>query len=273
MCIRTVILLALASLAGCVLRAGPPPTATLIPSPTVPPAPTAAPESDGWLTLAPGLEQRLYRPDGNVLGQLYVVRIDPVRYQFRAHYRPGAPLTLNGWRSELPDAVGFVNANFFTPEHTLLGMLVADGVVYGQSFQNRGGTFLVQNGQARLRSNLWEPYAGESYEQAVQAFPMLVLNGQTAYESSIGQEQVSRRTVVALDQQGRVLLMVTPLIGLTLETLSNYLPTTDMGIVDALNLDGGGSTLLYVYAPGGSPPQSLPSFDPVPAVLAVYPRN
>ncbi len=238
-----------------------PPTATAIP-------PTPTVDSSGWRIFAPGLEQRSYRPDGNLLGELYVLRIDPVLYIFRAHYRPGAPLNLSGWQSELSGAAAFVNANFFDLQGNVLGMLVSDGVIHGESLANRGGTFLVLNGQPRLRSNIYEPYAGEPYEQAVQAFPMLTLSGQAVYAPA-RQEPVSRRTVVAQDQQGRVLLMVTPLFGLSLEALSAYLPTTDMGIVDALNLDGGGSTMLYVNA---SPAVRLPSLDPVPAVLAVYSR-
>ena len=38
--------------------------------------------------------------------------------------------------------------------------------------------------------------------------------------------------------------MVTSLSGLTLLDLAEYLPTTDMNLVDALNLDGGGSSML-----------------------------
>lgn len=244
---------------GCVM-------ATRMPAPAAASTPTA--EATGWRVIAPGLEQRSDRPDGNLLGELYVLRIDPNLYSFRAHYRPGAPLNLSGWQSELSGAMAFVNANFFDAQGNILGMLVADGVVHGQSFTNRGGTFLVLNSQSRLRSNIYEPYAGEPYEQAVQAFPMLLLSGQSEYNPA-RQEPVSRRTVVAQDQQGRVLLMVTPLFGLSLEALSAYLPTTDLGIVDALNLDGGGSTMLYVNS---SPSVRLSSFDPVPAVLAVYSR-
>ncbi len=253
------LLVALWLLSGCMLA---------LQTPT--PAPTPAPvDNNGWQTLAPGLEQRAYQPGGNVLGQVWALRIDPALYVFRAHYRPGEPLSQAGWQAELPDAAAFVNANFFHADHTILGLLVADSMVYGSSLQGRGGTFQVQNGLPRVRSNIAEPYQGETFEQAVQAFPMLVLNGQTAYVPT-PQERVSRRTVVAQDTQGRILLMVTPLTGLTLEAISAWLPTTDMGIVNALNLDGGGSTMLY--ASGEGQPLRLPSFDPVPAVLAVYPR-
>ncbi|MBZ0303191.1 MAG: phosphodiester glycosidase family protein [Anaerolineae bacterium] len=260
------LLLMVGLLAGCTLAAWTPPP----PTPTPTPVPT--PDASGWELLAPGLEQRFYQPGGNLFGQLWALRIDPARYTFRAHYRPGAPLVVAGWQAELPEAVAFVNANFFSPDHTVLGLLVADGVAYGASYQGRGGTFQVQNSQPRVRSNIAEPYLGELLEQAVQAFPMLTLDGQPIYQPAGAQERISRRTVVAQDRQGRILLLVTPLAGLTLEALSAYLPETDMDIAHALNLDGGGSTLMLVRPPGSTSPLSLPSFDPVPAVLAVYAR-
>jgi len=163
--------------------------------------------------------------------------------------------------------VAIVNANFFSPEHTVQGLLVTDGAYHGQSYVGRGGMFQGQNGQARVRSLIQEPFAGEALEQAVQAFPMLVLNGQTAYVAS-NNERATRRTVIVQDNLGRIVLLVTPLTGLSLADLSAYLPTSDMGIVNALNLDGGGSTMLFAHDNS----LRLSSFDPVPAVLAVYAR-
>ncbi|MBC7811714.1 MAG: phosphodiester glycosidase family protein [Burkholderiales bacterium] len=235
-------------------------------------APSAPPVSDGWETLMPGLERRSYQP-ANALSQLLVLRIDPTLFTFRAHYQPGSPLGIRGWRDALPGSVAFVNANFFDTQGQILGLLVADGLAYGLSYTDRGGTFLVQNGAPRLRSNLVEPYySGEPIEQAVQAFPMLVQDRQQAYANSRDRD-ISRRTIVAQDGSGRILLMVTPLGGLNLVDISAYLPTTDMDIVTAFNLDGGGSTMMSLAPINNIAGQmSLGSFDPVPAVLAVYPR-
>jgi hypothetical protein len=64
--------------------------------------------------------------------------------------------------------------------------------------------------------------------------------------------------------------MTTPsFIGMRLVDLSNYLPTTDLDLVTVVNLDGGGSSMMAVTVPTLF--QAL-SFDPVPAVLAVYAR-
>ncbi len=229
-------------------------------------------ESAAWETLAPGFERRFYRPGGDYpLTQLVAVRIDPSLYAFSAHYQPGSPLNLSGWRDALPGAVAFINANYFDPQNRALGLVVVDGVVFGQAYQGLGGMLQVQNGGVRVRSTILEPYADEALEQAVQAFPMLMTNGLASFANPQG-DRVSRRTLVGQDTQGRIILMATTsLTGIKLVDLSQYLATTDLGLVNAVNLDGGGSTLMALMPPA-QPTYFIPSFDPVPTVLAVYPR-
>jgi uncharacterized protein YigE (DUF2233 family) len=236
---------------------------------TQPTSQPATPTTDGWEQIAIGLERRIYTPPQSGLGALIVLRIDPSLYSFRAHYRPGAPLLLSDWASMLPGAAAFINANYFDPQFNALGLVVADGVAYGRSYVNMGGLLQVQNGAVRVRSTILEPYMGEALEQAVQAFPMLVTNGVASFSNRQG-DRVTRRTVAAQDAQGRILLMATPLFGISLVDLANYLPTTDLQIINAVNLDGGGSTMMAI--PAGAQPYTLPSFDAVPTVLAVYPR-
>ena len=242
----------------------------LVPIATPVPLPTSTPNT-GWQTLAPGFERRNYDPDPlNPVTRMVALRIDPNQYSFRVHYQPGQAFNVTEWAMALPQAVAFVNANFFDHADIALGLLVADGVVYGQSYTDRGGTFLVQNGQPRIRANLREPYQGEPLEQAVQAFPMLVLDGVAAFNDNI-QDRTTRRTIVAQDTSGRIILLATPVLGLTLRDLSAYLPTTDMNIVTAFNLDGGRSTLMMIDS-AGLRETVVTSIDSVPAVLAVYKR-
>ncbi len=243
---------------------------TLEPIATPVPLPTNTPNT-GWQTIAPGLERRNYDPDPlNPVTRMVALRIDPARYSFRAHYQPGQAHSTTEWAMALPEATAFVNANFFDTADVILGLLVADGVPYGQSFTDRGGTFLVQNGQPQIRSNLREPYQGEPLEQAVQAFPMLVIDGLAAFTDTI-QDRSTRRTIVAQDDNGKIILLATPVLGLTLRDLSAYLPTSDMNIVTAFNLDGGRSTMMVIKV-DNSTETVVSSFDSVPAVLAVYPR-
>lgn len=233
-----------------------------------PPPPT----DTGWETLAPGLERRFYRPGEEYnLTQFIALRIDPAYFTFRVHYRPGDPLSLTGWSNALPGAVAFINGNFFDTQDHALGLVVADGVAYGQAYQGMGGMLQVQNGGVRVRSTILEPYVGESLEQAVQAFPMLITNGQASFANTQG-DRISRRTVVGQDIYGRIVIIATTsLVGMRLVDLSSYLASTDLQLVNAVNLDGGGSTLLSLRVPGETPYEVL-SLDAVPTVLAIYPR-
>jgi uncharacterized protein YigE (DUF2233 family) len=91
--------------------------------------------------------------------------------------------------------------------------------------------------------------------------------GKFTYEG----DRPSRRTIVGQDRAGRIILITTnSLIGMRLADLGAYLASTDLDLLNALNLDGGGSTMMVIKT---GAPQLVPSFDPVPAVLAVYPRG
>lgn len=230
------------------------------------------PVSAAWEVLAPGLERRFYRPGGDyALTQFVALRIDPALFTFRVHYRPGEPLNLERWRDLLPNAVAFINANFFDAQDHALGLVVSDGMAYGQAYQGIGGMLQVQNGGVRVRSTILEPYAGEPLEQAAQAFPMLVTNGQASFANPQN-DRISRRMVAGQDAQGRIVLIATTsVIGMKLVDLSSYLASTDLQLVNAVNFDGGGSTMLALDVPG-QPPYRILSLDPVPTVLAVYLR-
>lgn len=249
-------------LSGCTL---PTPTSTLqIPEVTQTAEAAPLPSQSDWDSISEGLAVRDYQPDNEAFGRLVVVRIDPARYTFRAHYRPGEPLRINEWRDTLPGAVAIINANFFRSNFMANGLLVSDGVRYGTSYGSFGGIFQIENGLPRIRVNNRSPYQGEALQQAVEGFPMLVIDGVAAYTTP---DRVTRRSVIAQDSSGQVFLIATPFNGLSLSSLSAYLPTTGLNLVSAINLDGGGSTMLYL-----SSGYMLHSRDAVPAVLAVYPK-
>lgn len=239
----------------------------LLPKPVRQAEPTATSVSD-WRTIANGLEWRRLIPAGDELAQLIVVRVDPAYYRFRAIYRSGKPESLAGWRALEPDASVIINANFFDINYYALGLVVSDGIASGVAYRDRGGSFLVRNGEPAIISNRSQNLPKvESIEQAVQGFPLLVENGKQAYFEA-GSGERTRRTIIGIDRRGNVLILVAPLLGMSLADISAYLPKTDLDIVTAVNLDGGGSTMIAL--PGADYFQ--PSLDPAPTILAIYPR-
>ncbi|MCS7071737.1 MAG: phosphodiester glycosidase family protein [Anaerolinea sp.] len=224
-----------------------------------------------WEELHPGLERRILQPLPSSFVSFIALRIDPLRFRFRVHYRPGEARFLNDWSAQLPDALVIVNGNFFDPQNTALGLIVSDGIVYGSAYVGMGGLFEVRQNTVRVRSTIAEPVrADEVFEQAVQGFPVLISDRRVAFTQT-QTDRPSRRTVIAQDGSGRILLIVSAsLIGMTLADLAHWLAQTDLDLVTAVNLDGGGSTLLLARADAAS--VAIPSFDRIPAVLAVYPR-
>ena len=238
-----------------------------MPPPGLSPAAPATSASD-WQAIAEGLEWRRLLPNGDELAQLVVVRIDPSQYRFRALYRAGQPASLSAWRAQAPAASVLVNANFFNGEHEALGLVVSDGQAYGRAYRDRGGSFIIRDGAPAIIANQGESLSRDGIEQAVQGFPLLVDGGKPAYLARSGGER-TRRTLIAIDRRGNILILVSPFLGLSLADLSAYLPGTDLDIETAFNLDGGGSTMLAL--PGVDYFQ--PSLDKAPTVLAVYPRG
>lgn len=231
---------------------------------------TPAPDGE-WQQIAPGLERRTLNPPGNAFAQFLVLRVDPAYFSFRVHYLPGQPRTLAGWQSALPDAAIILNANFFDQTDQAQGLVIADSVAYTPSYVGIGGTFAVADGLPFVQSNVLYPYAGEAYEQATQGFPNLVTEGEAAYFTQRA-DRASRRTAIGQDGAGRILILTTTtLFGLRLVEFSAYLASPELGLdlVNAINLDGGGSTLLSLRVAGAT--LNNPSFDSVPAVIAVYP--
>ncbi|MDZ4669322.1 MAG: phosphodiester glycosidase family protein [Phototrophicales bacterium] len=222
------------------------------------------PQTD-WRTLATGLEERTIEMDNNPILQLYVLRIDPTHYRFEAHYQPNETAYIDDWRTAHPTAQIIMNANFFDVDDSVLGLFISHGVTFGRSYTDRGGTFAITDNIPTITHNIYEPIIEDmtTIQHAVQGFPMLVYNGEASFDQA---GSASRRSAIGIDEQGRVLLIVTPIFGPSLSDLSTFLATSDLELVDAFNLDGGRSTMMYVAETSST----LRSFERVPAILAVY---
>jgi exopolysaccharide biosynthesis protein len=90
--------------------------------------------------------------------------------------------------------------------------------------------------------------------------------GGAASQTKSNENRASRRTAIGMDAHGRIVIISTPLLGMGLYDLSQYLATTDLQLINVVNLDGGGSTML-MNVPFN---YQILSLDPVPIVLAAY---
>lgn len=232
-------------------------------------SPTPQPDT-GWQLLQPGLERRVIRlldENERLQERLTLLRLEPDLFRFAIVYRPGEAQSLAAWQAET-GALLVVNGGYFTEELVATGRVVVDGVGNGTSYRGFGGMLAITADSLEIRSLAERPYdPNEPLQYALQSFPMLVKpGGEMGFLEEDGMR--GRRTVVALDENGRLLFIIAASGSFTLHELSRYLVESDLELEVALNLDGGTSTGLRLADPG----EEIPAFVLLPMVVAVYPR-
>ena len=248
--------------------ATPQPTATA--TPVIPPTSTPLPEDTGWQNIQPGIEVRsLNVTVGTNVERVTIARLDPTAVMFRVLYAPGTPATVSAWAQQTGAAL-VVNAGYFTEEQTVTGLTISNREVFGTPYGDYAGMFAVtEMGEVSvrwLRAWPYDPY--ESLREAVQCFPVLVKPGGVMGFPADGDDgRSARRTVVAQDRGGRILLIIAPRGFFSLHALATWLVESDLDVDIALNLDGGTSSGLWM-------PQvaQIDSLNAVPVVIAVMSR-
>jgi uncharacterized protein YigE (DUF2233 family) len=248
------------------------PTGVVAPPPAAQPAP-AQPADTGWLAGGAGVELRRLRiagANGRAAFPLVVVRLDAAQVRLRVGYAPDRPRALSTWFDEAQPTLA-INGGFFTPDYHSTALVISDGAVSGSSYEGFGGMLAVaQDGAVGLRALRDQPYdPGESLAQAMQSFPMLVFSGgEIAPIEDDGKR--ARRSAIAIDHAGRLLLIASPTSEFTLRGFADWLGASDLEIDRALNLDGGSSTGLFLRS--GELSEQIDSFGPLPLVLLVEPK-
>lgn len=241
------------------------PAATRIVPTTLPTATSMV----AWQALGNGIEylQRRERV-GETDDWVTVVRIDTSKLALKVHYDPVNPRSVRAWFAALsPDVV--INAGFFTEENKATGLVISDGKPAGQTYKGFGGMFSVRDGRARLQWLARTPYAADArVTQAVQSFPMLLLNGK-AVDGIPDDGSRNRRSFIGIDRAGKVLIGICQSPVWTMSDLVEYLERSPLlDINNALNLDGGASSGLWIK--GVPDALQMDSLVDVPTVIAVY---
>jgi len=218
-------------------------------------------ENAGWQSLETGLE--IYEKSGT--NNLFLARFDPAYFRIDVEYSPGEPIALSKWMNEM-NATAVINGGYFMENFYATGLTIYNGDVSGWNYEF-GGMLLTQDGEAVVRSNTTTPYQeGEPIEDALQAFPMLLENGQPVPQKT---EDYHRRSAVGIDNNGHIVFILAPLPTYSYQQLSEELASEEYNLHTVLNLDGGSSSgiLFNNYEQLGEP-----SFSLLPQVLVIRPK-
>ena len=208
-----------------------------------------------WKTLDPGIEYRkmtLERSEPSYSFDLKLFRFGTDRVSPRIissgqfQLKGGDAKTL----AQRSGAVATINANYFDEKGKPLAFLktatedinrnVSKHALYTGVFGVRDSTpFIVHRDDFHLTQA----------REAVQSGPLL-LNGGEALQTVPGTGRYSRRAVIGIDKQQRLMVGVTDTVlgGLSFAELQELFlnPQWQLETSDLLNLDGGGSAQLYI---------------------------
>ena len=248
-------------------------TSTPSPIPTLLPTFEATPDT-GWHPIQPGLERRLiniYNDQNQQVESLYLFRLDQNQFRLDIAYHE-TPQSLEAWQRET-NALIVVNGGYFRIENDKYipnGLTIVHGEIFGSSYEAFAGILAINEHRAELRWLAEKPYnPDEPLQAALQSFPLLVKPGGVLGFPALYEDHVkARRTVIAQDQEGRILLLVAPRGYFTLHALSVYLAKSDLKLDIAINLDGGPSSGILV----ANPQETIPAQTLLPFVILAFAR-
>ena len=228
----------------------------------------------GWSLIQPGLEWRvidIYNDQNQLLESIHIWRLDQKYFRLDVAF-DATPKSLDTWQRETNASI-VVNGGYYSIANEKYfpdGLTIVNGKASGRSFNGFGGMLAIKSSGAELRWLVQKPYDPyEPFHAALQSFPILVRpGGELGFGAERENNVGARRTVIAQDKHGRILLMVAPQGYFTLHRLSLYLTESDLDLDIAVNLDGGGSTGILV----ANPREIISPTRPIPFVILAHPR-
>jgi len=247
-----------------------------------------------WEEVAPGIEfarveARRFVQDGQA--GVAVVRLDPsacrIEPWHEAEFPGEGPATIDVWQARLAAPVVF-NAGLYDEQRRHLGTFRREGTDLPSSAHKMWKGVLVAggDGEGQPPAQLLDLEDREDrermarYPSAVQSMMLFDRSGRLRVRRTT---QEAARTVVAEDEGGRLLVVVTE-GRYTLWEMAELLLEARWNLVQAIALDGGRESNLRVSTPsvrysssegGGtpSPDQFLRATTALPVVVAVRPRT
>jgi uncharacterized protein YigE (DUF2233 family) len=227
-----------------------------------------------WREITPGLEYaKINYYLGFPAGSLHVFRFNLKQYQLKIAFTQA----VNNPSFSIPQlmstnkAIIGINGGFFSPDLKPLGLRINEGQVkYPLKATGWWGVFYTKGQKAYIVSPK-DFTLDKSINFAVQGGPRLVIDGKIPNLKT----GVANRTALGITENGDIILAVTDGLLLSTQELADIMSRkSDEGGFDcrnALNLDGGSSTQLYVLADDFN--LRVPGINQVTDAVLVVPKN
>ena len=219
------------------------------------------------------------RFENGATARMKAVRLRQDAFEIRLHWRDKSewflPLDFGALGEKL-GAVVILNASYYDEKGRPIGYFRSGGKVFNsrvlyrgrKTFLHYGALFAVERKNGRPRIVSREKFKDSSAKEAFQAGPLLVHDGKPVQGLSRYREylRATRRTVVGLDAEERLIVLVSEAEtrGISWCELQEFLvlPVSrgGLGIRDAMNLDGGSSSQLWVRGEIEIPGRPAPTY-------------
>lgn len=211
---------------------------------SVPPAP--------FQPNSPGLDYARLTPFPDSVVHALRVDLQTIRISVSPQAEKGQPV------DKMPSAAGAlasVNISYFNKDYQARGITISDGEAWEPVFEIPKSPLLACDAAQRCVIELKPEKAKPEWRTAMAGWPWLLEQGRqrTAEDDATCKNHCAAthpRTAVGLDASGRYLIIVLaegrrpPVLGLSLAQLSAVM--AQLGAVNAINLDGGGSSTLLM---------------------------
>lgn len=235
-----------------------------------------------WEKLGSGLEQTNFKINGDsiISSSIAIVRSD-----MQSHRIATIRASEFGWKHatvqalcKASGAVACINANFFDEQGKPLGLVISRGIIHQKIHKGGGlltGILFVSPKSVGVAHR--DGFSTEGVVEAVQAGPRLVSNG-TIVEGIKESSRSSNLSGICIDARQRVSIfrVTSGVFGGSLHQLQNVLTQPQIGCVEALNFDGGGSSSMYISGEiqghaGAVREENFPGTDEVPVAIGLFP--
>jgi len=239
----------------------------------------------GWRTLAPGMELRELAVSARQPGSqpIVVLRMDPSRWEITLVSGSGtgesASRTARAWAGRHRLAAAINAGMYATDGTTHVGYMECDGGVRSKSvnaYRSVAAFSPKRAGEPRFR--LIDIRGRAEMERLRARYACLVQNLRLVQRPGVSRwsQQPKKWSEAALgeDRQGRILFLFSP-TPFSMHDLIQELLASDLGLVAAQHLEGGGPAQLYIHVDGFEREMagSLGAAVPIPHVLGVRPRS